>query len=49
MPIRSTAKSETYYDFFSASGTEVPFVYPTFNSNGERGIVAGGSPTLSQS
>jgi len=45
MPIRSTAKSETYYDFFSASGTEVPFVYPTFNSNGERGIFAGGSPT----
>ncbi len=47
MPIRSTAKSETYYDFFSASGTEVPFVYPTFNSNGERGIIAGGSPNLS--
>tara|TARA_B100001094_G_C18039365_1_gene724218 strand:- start:9 stop:998 length:990 start_codon:yes stop_codon:yes gene_type:complete len=49
MPIRSTSKSETYYDFFSASGNEVPFVYPTFNSNGERGIFAGGSPNLSQS
>ena len=48
-PLRSLGNPDfsPYDDVFCSTGADAEYVYPTFQSNGERGIFAGGSPGLS--
>ena len=49
-PLRSLGSPDIspYDDVFCSTGADALYVYPTFQSNGERGIFFGGSPSLSR-
>ena len=49
-PLRSLGNPNIspFDDVFCSTGADAEYVYPTFNSNGERGIFFGGSPNLSK-